>query len=187
MLKIQFHVHYLVEMNICCQTRAFWQQISRVQLITLRPKKPAQILPPFLYFSCTISCSEHANAETQERPFNCGVIIALLFFLTQSLLSRGLFLPLPALHQPCAPPPLHTEHRNLGHTCPCNMFSKISLSTRFTSIFLLSLSQVHSVDFVTRFHQLSALQYFGTKFEAYRFVSPQVLGHAASFAVHRKV
>lgn len=51
-----------------------------VQPIMLKPKKPAKILPPFLYFSREISFSEHGNAETQKRPFNCGVLITLLFF-----------------------------------------------------------------------------------------------------------
>lgn len=161
----------LLEINICCQPKAFWKQRTRVQPITLKPKKSAQILPPFLYFSRLISCSEHANAETQECPFNCGVLIALTFFDSVAIMSWSHFLPSPALQQPYVPSPLHNEH-NFEHACLYNhTFSKISVSTCFTSIFLFSLSWVYSVDFVTRLQQLSALQYFGTELKAYRLVS----------------
>lgn len=56
----------LFEINICCRPKAFWKQRKRLQPTTLKPKKPAQILPPFLYFSCIISCSEHANAKLKN-------------------------------------------------------------------------------------------------------------------------
>lgn len=97
------------------------------------------------------------------------------------------FLPLPALQQPCVPSPLHTEHDDFRHTCLYNTFSKISLSTHFISIFLFSLSQVHSVDFVTRLQQLSAPHYFGNEFEVYHRVFWSVLEYDTSFAVDRKV
>lgn len=94
------------------------------------------------------------------------------------------FFTSPALPQPYVPFPLHTEHHKLRHTCLyTNTLRKILERTHFISVYLFTLSQDDSVDFVTR------LQVFSVVFW-YQIVGTllgRIWSMSLSFAVNRKV